>query len=384
MKGLFKLAQWVLVGLTSLLVLISLGSWMQFFWFALALVVLLPVTERLFVQRLAFMKKTTSKAVAWLLLMIVGLYSISAESGEIRRLEARKDIPALVTILQKEETFSEQAATALGNIGDKQAVDPLLKALQSSEDDDIRRESAAALGKIGDVRAAEPLIGSLDDVDSGVQGSVKIALKQLAAKDAKVVSLLMPDFTSGDSNAKSALAVIGEPAIKPLTPLLKDTKLRDSTAEVLGDMGTAKAVEPLKPYLLDWNFGPNAGAALEKLDWQPESDTDKVHFWVALRRGDDLRNNWETTQEVLLNDVKSGKPDVIEYGLYSLIGIGNPDAIASLTDLLKKQGNKTLALAYLNCGEDTLEKAAEDWANANGYSVVASKEAVQTVEWGGW
>ncbi|HEY9736768.1 MAG TPA: HEAT repeat domain-containing protein [Trichocoleus sp.] len=384
MKALFKLGRWFLAGITGLLVLVSLGDWLAFLFFAAALAVLLPVTERLFVQKLSFLRKGIFKLVAWLLLLILAFTAATAEAGQIRRLEADKDIPALVAILQKEEAFAENAAEALGNIGDSNAVEPLITALKTSEDSDIRRESAIALGKLQDSQAADPLIASLKDDDIRVQTSAKEALKLLAAKDAKVVDKLLPAFKEDDGDARSALVTIGGPAVKALAPLLDNPDLRSRTASVLGDMNDPLAIEPLTPYLVNWEFGPTVGPALEKLGWEPEKDTDKVHLWVALRRGEDLRQNWSVTQQVLLEDVKSGNADRLQYGLYSLISIGQPEAITSLVSLLKKEGNKDLALAYLNCGEATLEKAAEDWAAANGYEVVSTTEGSAPVSWGEW
>ena len=49
------------------------------------------------------------------------------------------------------------AVEALGKIGDTRAVEPLIKALQDSEEY-VRRGAVEALGKIGDTRAVEPLI----------------------------------------------------------------------------------------------------------------------------------------------------------------------------------------------------------------------------------
>jgi HEAT repeat protein len=54
------------------------------------------------------------------------------------------------------------AATALGEIGDSRALEPLLNVLHKHKDRDMRVAAAHALGKLGDARAIEPLIAELE------------------------------------------------------------------------------------------------------------------------------------------------------------------------------------------------------------------------------
>ena len=80
------------------------------------------------------------------------------------------------------------AAEALGNIGDIQAVEPLIEALEDEKDTDefravwgmgTRSSAAEALGKIGDARAVEPLIKALEDDNWQVRDAAKEALHEL-------------------------------------------------------------------------------------------------------------------------------------------------------------------------------------------------------------
>ncbi len=61
------------------------------------------------------------------------------------------------------------ASDALGKIGDKRAVEPLITALDD-EDELVREGAAKALGMLGDKRAVEPLITALGDEDVSVRG----------------------------------------------------------------------------------------------------------------------------------------------------------------------------------------------------------------------
>jgi HEAT repeat protein len=73
------------------------------------------------------------------------------------------------------------AATALGQIGDRLAVEPLAKALLDTDTaPNVRGSAANALGQIGDRLAVEPLAKALlEDADSYVRGSAANALKRI-------------------------------------------------------------------------------------------------------------------------------------------------------------------------------------------------------------
>jgi HEAT repeat protein len=73
-----------------------------------------------------------------------------------------KDIEELVAALRNEDgDIRAMAAQELGIQGNRQAVGPLLAALNDPHSSLVRCNAAEALGKIGDVRAVEPLIASL-------------------------------------------------------------------------------------------------------------------------------------------------------------------------------------------------------------------------------
>ena len=334
------------------------------------------------------------------------LKQMAAQDPKVAQLESQKNVNELIAILQQQDYRSPYVAQVLGNLGDKQAVEPLITALKTAPQADTRSNSAQALGKLQDSRAVEPLIDSLSHPDSSVTASVKGALKQLAAKNPKVVELLLPAFKLGDDKAKAALVSIGDPAVDPLIAVLQDTKAdtqsnatptgvvssvlndtktspRFDAAEALGQIGNPRAIKPLVANLTDWEFGPKVAKALTKLKWKPESDQDKIHFWVALRKGDELRQNWSTTKQVLVNDVASGDSRKIEYGLNTFVSIGNREILPTLIKLLNERGNIKMVNAYLNCGEPTLEKAARDWAEARGYRIRETRRNDATIPWGG-
>ncbi len=88
------------------------------------------------------------------------------EPGWTRKPEAKAAVAPLVAVLRTQGFERELAAATLAEIGDPDAVGPLLEALRD-RDRDLRNAAARALGRIGDARAiapvaAAPLSGMLD------------------------------------------------------------------------------------------------------------------------------------------------------------------------------------------------------------------------------
>ncbi|MGI0484634.1 HEAT repeat domain-containing protein [Pantanalinema rosaneae CENA516] len=333
--------------------------------------------------------QTITLGLSLLLLVTTGC---GGRDSRIVELETQKNVTELINLLKQQEPLSAQAAEALGNIGDKQAVDALIQSVSVEADVSIRKQAVTALGKLQDSRAAKPLITALQDPNPQVREATKTALKDLAAKDPKVIKLLMPGLTSENrkvlDETRSALAAIGTPAVDPMIKALKDDNamIRLGAAIVLGDIGDQKAIKPLAANLTDWYSNLFAARALAKLDWEPQTDTDKIRFLVAQQKGGELRQNWATAKTVLLKDVESNDYRAIQTALYAFISIGDRDIVNTLIKSLETKGNKTMALAYLNSGESQLSQAAKNWAESRGYEVVKTmkNQGVQPVTWGGW
>lgn len=317
----------------------------------------------------------------------------NVKSSEVQRLEAEKNVKELIVYLQKPNAFrADQAAEALGNLGDKQAVEPLIavlkspsKSYESSSQIKTRKAAAIALGKLQDFRAIPPLTAAVMHENTEIAATAKSVLKDMAAKNPKVVTELLPALKKDDAAGVAALGALGKPALEPMLAALKepDRIIQANAVRALGNIGDAKAIKPLTNNLTNWYLSTVVGEALVKLNWQAVSDADKIHLLIAKGKGEDLRNNWQMTKTVLLKDLESQDPQIVKYALYSFISIGGKDAIATLTNALTQNGNKALALAYLNCGEPTLEKAAQDWATAQGYQVIKTEQKDQSpVKWG--
>ena len=88
-------------------------------------------------------------------------------------------IAALIKALEDNESRSpdggyplqRNAAKALGKLGDKQAVEPLINRLVSSDDVYVRESAAQALEMLGDAKAIPPLLKLLD---GGVEAATQV------------------------------------------------------------------------------------------------------------------------------------------------------------------------------------------------------------------
>jgi len=145
------------------------------------------------------------------------------------RCKAKKKVEDLINLLLMHNNASERgkAALKLGEIGDVRAVEPLIKALEDG-DRKMLWQAAWALGEIGDARAVEPLIRVL---------KVQFPVDQELLRESVL-----------------ALVKIGAHAVEPLIIVLRedaDVLTRSLAAQILGQIGDTRAVEPLTEALKD-------------------------------------------------------------------------------------------------------------------------------------
>ena len=177
--------------------------------------------------------------------------------------------PAVVPLLMALKDIPDDTAYALGQIGDKRALESLIDLLKDNNEY-VRANAAYALGQIGDKRAIDPLIEAFKDNCNHVRVCVAKALGQIGGK--KVINFLIS--TLEDNTAIPVLIEIGEPAILPLIkalnstlcykaaltlsnmgkvavlPLIKASKIknkdiRSHIAYILGEIRDERAIEPL-------------------------------------------------------------------------------------------------------------------------------------------
>ena len=208
-----------------------------------------------------------------------------------------KDILDLIEDLSSIDYAKRRnAAEALGNYGDRCAVDPLIQVLSDS-DLEVIFAGVIALSKLRDSRAVNPLLQLLDHHEPAVQGLAIDALGELgerrtcealvkflyvedpdlveAALEAiaklqepdayeRVLEIYKMNITIDRRSVIRALLYLGDPRGRDVCiSLLRDVHpfVRKSAAEALGEFGGIAAVEHLIKSLTDLNARVRSAAA---------------------------------------------------------------------------------------------------------------------------
>ena len=190
----------------------------------------------------------------------------SEAASALGNLGDRSAVVALVAALSDvDDSVRSEAARALGNLGDRSAVDALVAAL-SDVDDSVRSEAARALGNLGDRSAVDALVAALDDENRGVRRSAASALGNLG--DRSAVDALVGTLSDEDSFirfcAAQALGQLGDrSAVDALVGTLSDDDdfVRQYAARALGELRDRSAVDALVAALSDDDDSVRSGAA---------------------------------------------------------------------------------------------------------------------------
>lgn len=119
-----------------------------------------------------------------------------------------------------------------------------------SESTEVRSYAAEALGEVGDAQAILPLINALEDTDSTVRRFAISSLGHL--RDLRAIDALIPFLADQEADMRCAAVIalgeIGDPrAVNALIGMLEDSDRAVCAAAVvaLGRIGDSRAIEPL-------------------------------------------------------------------------------------------------------------------------------------------
>ena len=234
--------------------------------------------------------------------------------GEIGNKQA---IPPLITVLQNSDLLVEgSAAYALGEIGDYQAVEALITVLQHS-DDNVRICAAEALGKIGSDRAIKSLMIALHDSDYNVRIYAAKALGKIGSD--QVIKKLITALKDPDFYAKIS-------AVFTLRNFLNDTDYQDDQEielliDSLNNSDTDESLSAAEALLILFALGKNY-------------DDQEIELLI------DSLNNSDTDERTSEVEVfgKFGDDQVIKTLITAL---QNPDLFVSVwaTEILGKLSN---------------------------------------------
>jgi HEAT repeat protein len=162
--------------------------------------------------------------------------------GMLRRNSALdySDFVFFVNLPRSNPDCFHSAADALVALGDVRAVEPFISALQSGFAR-VRGDAARALGSLGDLRATEPLISALADKEPSVRESAAAALSKLGQPE-------WAQWVHGEEGDWARLAESEHPRVRELFGIALGPNPRSgniSVAMALGELQDERAVEPL-------------------------------------------------------------------------------------------------------------------------------------------
>jgi len=214
------------------------------------------------------------------------------ESGNAQAIE-----PLISALGDKDGSLRSRAVEALGKLGDERAIEPLVRALED-EDFSVRYNAAEALGKIGP-EAVPALIQALGDGNKDVRRAAVLALGKIGSGAKGAVPTLIHQAL-GDGNmdvrriAAWALGEIGSEAKEAVPTLIQalgdeDKDVRVAAVKALGKIGLeAKEAVPALIQALgdeDWSVRWRAAEALKAITGQDlGEDTARWQQWWERQR----------------------------------------------------------------------------------------------------
>jgi HEAT repeat protein len=139
-------------------------------------------------------------------------------------------------------------------------------------------------------------------------------------------------------------------------------------------MGDKRAVHPLVEALTDWEVRHSAAMALDSLGWKPVIPSNRIHYLYAKGQKDELLNEWELTNKILLNDIRSGTQKSIQNAVYAFIDLKGDYIIPQLIKILDSSGNPFIAQVYLGSRHQRLMEAATRWADRHGFHTLSETD----------
>ncbi|HEX6643856.1 MAG TPA: M56 family metallopeptidase [Gemmatimonadales bacterium] len=173
-----------------------------------------------------------------------------AAASSLGNLGSRRAVEPLIAVLRDPDPeVRENAANSLGSLEDRRAVDGLIPLLRDANVD-VRTAALSALGSLDDPRAADAVVPLLRDESADVRKHAAYALGnfELTAAPPGLIAALRDQNPEVREAAVDAVSNIDDPAAVPaLRELLGDTSadVRHSAVHALSNIGGAAAVQAL-------------------------------------------------------------------------------------------------------------------------------------------
>ncbi|NSW54081.1 MAG: HEAT repeat domain-containing protein [Anaerolineae bacterium] len=183
-----------------------------------------------------------------ILSFVVLVLLVSACAPNIARLAQQGDVEKLIEALsyEKDAAVRADAAAALAELDDNNAIEPLTGALADPEPT-VRAAAIAALAQLQGSAAAREIVPMLKDDDAGVRQRAAEALTGLGrGAVSRLVDALNTTNNAYQAELAAVLAAIGEEAVEPLVEALGEssanTREGAQAALVLLDAATVPAL----------------------------------------------------------------------------------------------------------------------------------------------
>jgi HEAT repeat protein len=278
-----------------------------------------------------------------------------------------------------------QAARALGKLGDLQAIDLLIAALNHSNNY-VKVRAEEALSEMGNVQQVmQQLIKTLNDFRSPIRYAVARVLGKIGnAQALEALIAALNNSNKWDRIRCSVILALGKianpQAVKALTPFLHDSEsdIRTDAAMVLGDTGASQAVEVLREAIQEcYDFVKRwrLAEALAKI-----SNSQAAQALIeALNQSQDFHMKWQPAVALGKIGTLQDLPVLIEACQHSHSFIRN-QAIEALGKIDNLQAAQTLIEFLKNPDSDIRGQAAEALSKiSNRYAVQAAEALISTL-----
>lgn len=219
-----------------------------------ATLALLPVLQNPLIRSetvIALGKIADPRAVPELV-KLLGSYSeqVRSDTAEALRYIGPPAVPALLVAVKSPDAYTRASAvTALGGIAAPAAQSAALAALKD-KDANVRVAAATTLRQRPSPGSTEALIAAFDDPDGRVSDAAAETLTAIGkpAIPRLVASLDMSTNPARAYYANRALHLLASDSVGPLIQALRnpDPDVAAAAARILGDLGNAQAVGPLR------------------------------------------------------------------------------------------------------------------------------------------
>jgi HEAT repeat protein len=164
-------------------------------------------------------------------------------SANVQKMKDERNVRGLVMALKhRDPAVAYEAVEALGEIGDPAAAGPLTEALTGDKYSGLRWKAAEALTQIG-TESVPYLINALENPDEDVRWKAAISLGEIGDRRAidPLIRLLGDEDRFVRSRAAYAIGIMGEQVIQPLAEVLSTEKNPDLRLGAVMALGRIQA-----------------------------------------------------------------------------------------------------------------------------------------------